>query len=282
MATMKNVLIGCGVVVAVCIAAAVIGIALLAPKFAKLKNLVEDELAKEDERQKVYNEWVPPVKDVKDAQGLQEIDDDTVFPPTVGNDKRTGTDDNAAVPELSISLKGKHATYQVGSDTVDVYVYLATEAEKQAIHNSIQSRYNQGKGGSRRITSLGYRLFYESSEDGQNHLWSMKNGWFFVFRSTATEDKEEFVLAFLKAIDAKGKTIPNEFKPEERCCGDGQGAECPCLARGRGGYGRSGSVKTKATAPPTATSPPSASPSRQSTTRRWRSTTATARTRTRP
>ena len=39
---------------------------------------------------------------------------------------------------------------------------------------------------------------------------------------------------------------PPKFKPEERCFGDEQGVECPCFARRRGGYGRSGFVEITA------------------------------------
>jgi len=52
---------------------------------------------------------------------------------------------------------------------------------------------------------LGYRAYLESPEAGQNHLWYLKGKWLFVFRTKTTDDKEEFVIAYLKAISSHGK-----------------------------------------------------------------------------
>jgi len=127
---MKQFLIGCVVVFVLCVAGSVLAVVLLYPR---VKGWFEGELAKENDRQKLSTEWEPPAPNIENEKALLEMSTDKLFPTKVGESTRQSTDENATIPEHGISLKGRHAVYTVGADAVDVYAYLATPAEKDAI-----------------------------------------------------------------------------------------------------------------------------------------------------
>lgn len=190
----KKLAIGCGVLAVI----GVIGVAIAIVNVPKIIQWAEEKIAEEQARQQFAETWNPPAKDVAPVN---------LFPVQVGSAVRMSQDDKADISELRFDIKGQHATYRDDSYDIDVYVYQVTELEKETLFGRVKDLYDEGEGhqGARQITSLGYRLFYDSSEHAQSHLWFMQ-GWLFVFRSSSGEALEPFIMAYLKAIEAEEPT----------------------------------------------------------------------------
>ncbi|WP_298868358.1 hypothetical protein [uncultured Gimesia sp.] len=187
----KKIAIGCGVLAVI----GVIGVAVAIVNVPKIIKWAEEKMAEEEERQQFAETWNPPAKDVAPEK---------LFPAKVGNALRKSQDEAADIPDLRFDIKGQHATYDDGLYDVDVYVYQVTELEKEALFGRVQDIYDEGEGksGMRQMTNMGYRMFYDSSEDDPSYLWFMK-GWLFVFRTSSEDDLEPFIMAYLKGIEAE-------------------------------------------------------------------------------
>ena len=185
----KKIAMGCGIG---CLGIVLIGgIAtyLLVPKMLEWG---EKQLEEELHRKSVASDWNPP----------KEATLENFFPQTVGDYDLRVKDDQAAIPELTLDSKGWHASYQSGGSKIDVFVYQATQSEKEAMFGRIDDVYEQQNGGFKTKTMLGYRMYYWSSAHHQNHFWWTKD-WLFIFRTTDSPDRDPFVFDFLNASSDK-------------------------------------------------------------------------------
>ena len=180
--------VGCGGIIVIVV---IVGIAAvsLAPKMFEWG---KQQVALEQERQQLADSWQPPAEDAS----LEDF-----FPAKVANYNLDSRDENAAIPEFQFDLDGRHAVYQSDDSRIDVFVYHATELEKEALFRRVDDVYEEQEGGFKLKTEMGYRLYYSSSQHHQNHFWWMK-GWLLVFRTDDSEDREPFVKKFLQTTSA--------------------------------------------------------------------------------
>ena len=153
----------------------------------KMFGWVEHVIAEETERQKLASDWQPPARDAGP---------DKLFPARIGEFELASHDDKAAIPEFKFDLPGRHAAYRSPQGQVDVFIYQVSELEREALLRRVDDAYESSKAG-RRITKTPYRAYYSSPEFHQNHFWWMK-GWLFAFRSRDEQDREPFVMAYLR------------------------------------------------------------------------------------
>ena len=181
--------VGCGGAIVILV---IIGISVVT-FVPKMFDWVGQMAAEEQERHALADNWQPPEKDT-----ISE----SFFPPKVAGYNLGPQDKNSEIPELRIDQEGWHAVYSSGASQIDVYLYYVSELEKEALFGRVKEVYEDEDEGLKRITNLGYRLFYSSSLNHQNHLWWMK-GWLLVFRTHDSEDREAFVKSFLEATSAE-------------------------------------------------------------------------------
>ena len=123
---------------------------------------------------------------------------DDFFPRIVGQYELIAHDTDAQIPALNFDLEGNHATYQSGDSQIDVYLYAATELEKEALFVRIDHLHENQTGGFNVKTQIGDRLYVSSTHLKQNHLWWIK-GWLLCVRTHDVEDRTPFIMHFLQA-----------------------------------------------------------------------------------
>jgi len=180
--------VGCGGVIVLVV---IMGIAAvsLAPKMFEWG---KQQIALEQERKELADSWQPPAQDAS----LEHF-----FPAKVANYELDSQDEDATIPEFNFDLEGRHATYKSNDSRIEVFVYRATELEKEALFRRVDDVYEGQEGGIKMKIEMGYRLYYSSSQHHQNHFWWMK-GWLLVFRTDDSEDREPFVKKFLQTTSA--------------------------------------------------------------------------------
>lgn len=146
----------------------------------------------EKERRALADGWQPPG---------EEAPRDNFFPDRVNGYELEAEDDKAVIPEFYFDLSGMHAIYRSNVSRIDVYVYRATELEKEALFGRVNRVYEKQAGGVKIKTEMGYRMYYSSSQHHQNHFWWIK-GWLLVFRTDDNEDREPFVKRFLQVTSS--------------------------------------------------------------------------------
>jgi hypothetical protein len=178
--------IGCGIFLLLLIAA---GIALMsfAPKAFQWAN---DQIALEQVRQQWADDWQPPADSI-----------DQFFLVKIEAFELETRDENADIRELSFDIEGHHAVYRSGEDRIEVFVFQTNELEKEALFGRVHETYEDIQEGFKRITDIGYRLYFSSDEHGQNHLWWSK-GYLLVFRTDGDWDQEQFIDNYFKATSA--------------------------------------------------------------------------------
>lgn len=150
----------------------------------------------EQERRQLADNWQPPEKNASP---------ETLFPARVGNYELASHDEDAAIPEFRFDLNGRHAVYNSSASRIDVFVYQASELEKEALFQRVDDAYEEQAGGFKRKTNMGYRLYYSSSRHHQNHFWWVK-GWLLVFRTHDSDDRGPFVKDYLQTTSAQRKS----------------------------------------------------------------------------
>lgn len=188
---------GCGALVSVCGIAIVVSF-LSAPK---LMEQIEEEVALEQERQKLTAAWNPP------APSLEDHPLDELFPIRIGAHERDSLDDDAAIPEFGFELAGHRAVYINAESRIEVFAYPTSELEKEALFQRLDEVYEEDEGTFKRKTNMGYRLYYNSSQHHQNHFW-WTQGWLLVFRTQDSEDREPFALKFFASAPAPADSAP--------------------------------------------------------------------------
>lgn len=181
--------VGCGGVIFLMIAGGIAAV-LLAPKMFEWG---QQQVALEQDRKEIADAWQPPAEDAS----LE-----TFFPAGVANYELDSQGEDATIPDFGFDLDGRRATYRSNDSRIDVFVYRATELEKEALFRRVSDVYEEQEGGFKRITETGSRLYYSSAQHHQNHFWWME-GWLLVFRTDDSEDQEPFVRKFLQASSAK-------------------------------------------------------------------------------
>ncbi|MFT5301834.1 MAG: hypothetical protein ACI87E_002879 [Mariniblastus sp.] len=180
--------VGCGGVMLLVLIAG-IAVVSLAPKMFEWG---KQQIALEQERKELADSWQPPAEDAS----LENF-----FPAEVANYKLASQDEDAAIPDFDFDLDGRHATYQSSDGQIDVFVFRATELEKEALFRRVSDVYEEQNGGLKMKTEMGYRFYYSSSQHHQNHFWWTK-GWLMVFRTNDSEDREPFVKKFLQTTSS--------------------------------------------------------------------------------
>lgn len=184
--------IGCGIFVLLLIAL-IIALAVYAPKAL---HWAKDQIALEQARQQLVNDWQPAVDSI-----------DQFFPAMIDNFKLDSRDQNAAIPEFRFDLDGHHAVYDSADDEIEVFVFEVNDLEKEALFERVHDVYENEQGSFKIISDVGYRLYYSSSQHGQNHFWWSK-GWLLVFRTLSDTDQEPFIKSYFKAT-----TVPSDLAP---------------------------------------------------------------------
>jgi hypothetical protein len=183
--------VGCGVIIVL-----LVGVGILLVTFVpKIFNWAGEQIAAEQERQQLANSWQPP-----EAGGTSE----EFFPPEVGGYELASHDEDLALPNFGSGLDGWHAEYKSDAGEIDVFVYQASDLEKEAVFRRVHDAYEDEGGGLKRITNAGYRCFYSSSKQGQYHFWWMQ-GWLLVFHTQDSEDREPFIMEFLRTTGGQSK-----------------------------------------------------------------------------
>lgn len=181
-----KILLGCAIVLVVlCGGGITIGIVA----FPKLWERIQTEVAKAQEWEAFAQKWEPPTN----------TDDDHVFPALVDNFRRQEID-RAPAPQLGINLAGSSTTYQDGPQSVEVFAYQATKAEKDAAFKRLEATQKQQPNQwSYKIETPNNTRF--SFSQGQEHgiLWWSK-GWLFLVRTTSQADPEAFLRSYLEAM----------------------------------------------------------------------------------
>lgn len=185
----KKIVMGCGIG---CLGIVVIGGIAAYLLIPKMLEWGERQLEEELQRKSVASAWNPPL----------DATLDNFFPQSVDGYDLSVKDDQAAIPELTLDSEGWHAAYQAVDSKIDVFVYQATQSEKEAIFGRIDDVYETQNGGFKTKAMLGYRMYYSSSAHHQNHFWWTKD-WLFIFRTTDSTDREPFVIDFLNASSDK-------------------------------------------------------------------------------
>lgn len=180
----KKIVMGCGIG---CLGFLLIG-GIVAYLFVpKILEWGKNQIEAESQRKNVADAWNPP----------KEAALDNFFPQSVSGYELKSKDEQASIPDLNFDLKGWHAIYQSDGSKIDVYVYQATELEKEVMFGRVDEVFENQKGGFKSKTSLGYRMYYSSTAHHQNHLWWTKD-WLFVFRTTDSTDRDPFAIEFLE------------------------------------------------------------------------------------
>jgi hypothetical protein len=178
--------IGCGGLLLLLVVAGI----FVASSIPKMIEWGSEQIALEQERQQLANNWQPP-KDNAPSEAF--------FPPQVDDYELVSHDQDAAIADLRFDLSGSHAIYESNGSRIDVYAYQVNELEKEALFKRVHDLHNKDYGtGVKRITTLDYRCYFSSPRHHQNHLWWMKD-WLLVFRTRDAEDREPFVKSFLQA-----------------------------------------------------------------------------------
>lgn len=200
----KKIAVGCGIGFLVGVATLFFACnALLGEMqngFDILAVLTEDEMAEIADQHEFLRNWNPPAGDASP---------DELFPQEIGEARLVSRDTRAAIPDFSVSLDGLHGVYTVGDADVEVFVYRATESEKDSVFSGVDSVVNLARGGVSDYTRLYFWLHYTSKCHGQNHLWYMK-GWLFVFRTDAADERGEFVKEYLRSVSAESPAAIEE------------------------------------------------------------------------
>ena len=135
--------VGCGSAILVVL---IVGIAavLLAPKMFEWG---KQQIALEQDRKELADSWQPPAEDAS----LEHF-----FPARVANYELGSRDEDAAIPEFNFDLDGRHVTYQSSDGRIDVFVFRATELEKEALFRRVGDVYEEQEGGFKIKTEMGY------------------------------------------------------------------------------------------------------------------------------
>jgi predicted Ser/Thr protein kinase len=195
---MFRTLFGCGCGMFVGLVLIITIIVVVAIQFGpNIAEIIKRETQRSSNWERLAEHWSPPPADAGP---------DRLFPPTVFDFQRTAQDAEAAVPVLDVHLPGRHATYVSSVGPIEVYAYRVEDSERAAVfarlNKAVQRasdkhfKFSNEPSSRRFLYSLGPPM-----ERGA--LWGDK-GWLFLARSSAVENVEEFLEAYLKAIAEAG------------------------------------------------------------------------------
>lgn len=189
----KKVLKGCGV--ACCIIIVVIVICFIV-FYPKVLQWLERESEKAKTIEEFASQWEPP----SDHIGIEQS-----FPAKVGQFELSGKDKAAGIPEFNIDFAGHHATYKKDREEIEIYVYRATQLEKEALYHRVAESIQHGDYSSWKTygSPRSDRYKYSVSRPKQKgFLWWTK-GWLFYFKTTEDFDLDKFVILYLDTIQEK-------------------------------------------------------------------------------
>ena len=129
---------------------------------------------------------------------------DQLLPPKVNRFVRKSVDNKTSLPRLNIDLSGQHAVYESDNQTQEVYVWQASELEKEAIFSRIDDaiRDNEDDTGPSNLSmSYGspptqkYRWVIDLPEGNQQVALWWGGDWLFL--SISTDDSDGFLRTLL-------------------------------------------------------------------------------------
>jgi len=190
----KFVALGCTVILLL----AVVWLLLAVPRVI---DRTKREVVKQKQWVALTKSWRPPAEDV----GPDEL-----FPVAVAGLELTAHDDQAAVPEFGIEIAGYHATYASEQGTFEVFVYRATELEKEALFGRVRDAIDEADTTHRSIAPINLRLndrkssrlTYSFGPPDQRGVLFWSAGWLFLARTTNDVDAEAFLKSYLEAVNA--------------------------------------------------------------------------------
>ena len=144
----------------------------------------------------VAQAWRPP--EALDAKGL--------FRATVTGYTFTKEDAETALPEFSFERSGRHATYTLGTDTIDVFAYRpVTKPEVKALWEILMKDLTATKGPADPKLSGNNSQWVYHANTGQVYRVFPKNDWLIVVRSTQAAPSATFAADMLEAMTAGAK-----------------------------------------------------------------------------
>lgn len=144
-----------------------------------------------------------------------DANDDRLFPQKLGEHERKSVDTAAAIPDLKIDLKGKHAVFGQGDKAVQVFVYQpVNKLEKEGLFQRVIEVTEKDK----KPQPSGYQFVSGAPSNNKVVLhvdrtgssgkslkvraalwWS--NDWLFVLRSPLTTDPEPLMTQYLQWLN---------------------------------------------------------------------------------
>jgi serine/threonine protein kinase len=151
----------------------------------------------------------------------EDADDDELFPRKIGEFERIAVDGKAAIPELKIDLKGRHAEYRSGSERIQISVFTATSTEKENMYNralkALERDKNDKRGGfhsvsgSAQSSKLSYHVVdprkLDSDMTQRGTLWWAHDRLFSI-RTPVSVDPEPLLLDYLQQFGAPPRPEP--------------------------------------------------------------------------
>jgi hypothetical protein len=136
--------------------------------------------------------WVPPAPDATAAH---------LFPPVVAGFTRIEMKDDERLRTFlgRLDVRGRYAVYAHDSTKVYICVTQADEKERAKLMDQVSAREVSGRY-SGRLCKCGVCAEMGLFEE-QHHIWWAK-GWLVVVYAECTGDQEDFLLEYLKALDA--------------------------------------------------------------------------------
>lgn len=177
------------------------------------KDVKKDQEKETEERKKEQKQWeevartwqAPPV----------DVPLNRLFPVQVAGYKQAELDDQARVADLGVSVPGRHAVYRGPTASVELFVYLATKPDKEAMLRQVQQAVAQrgvaagllaaGRGvrGSAEGTYLSYDLEPPGATAEQHGTFWWQQGWLFLARSADAQAPGLFLKSYLTEIGRK-------------------------------------------------------------------------------
>jgi hypothetical protein len=126
----------------------------------------------------------------------------SLFPDRVGPFSLSAHDENAAIPEFRIDLRGSRATYKSGPATVEFFVYRANPAECARIFSRVNNSFNDDE--VRIATSRFAHYGYKFAGRTRSGTFLRNGNWLLLARTMGDADLDGFLRAYLTATATAG------------------------------------------------------------------------------
>ncbi|MFN0127673.1 MAG: hypothetical protein ACKV19_13410 [Verrucomicrobiales bacterium] len=195
---MKKFLLGCGVVVAVALVAAVIAAVVWGPRLVdwggEVVHQMKEGIGREQQRLDAVQNWAGPGPAVVA---------DALFPARVGAAVRTAVREEATLGALGVARAARQATYTQAGGEIEVWAYAVNDLERDGLLAQIRTAYDASSGTKSTVT-VPSRASFSGTALGTSHVLTPP-GWFLVFRPRGEGDALPFIDDFFGLPSGEGK-----------------------------------------------------------------------------